>query len=352
MYSRGESSTKKSMLFNSSSRKSSSWPEMISQLLQPVPTYKAGMRVLDLFAGCGGLALGFEAAGFETIGFEMAAQAANTYETNLAGKCFNVCLELGYPYPEADVIIGGPPCQPFSVIGEQRGKRDSRDGFPIFLDAVERVKPAFALIENVKGIMYRNKLYFHSVVKSLEKLGYEVDARVLNAKNFGVPQNRERLFIAASKVGWSWPAITTPVPVTVGEALGDLIEALPAKPKWLNEKHDAYIATYEKKSQCRPRDLDPSKPSRTVTCRNLYAMTGDMLRLKRQDGRRRMLEVLEAARLQSFPDWFAFQGAETRKLEMIGNAVPPLLGLALAEQVKAHLRKEQVSSDMLRLVKA
>jgi site-specific DNA-cytosine methylase len=129
-----------------------------------------------------------------------------------------------------------------------------------------------------------------------------------------------------------------------------LLTDIPAKAKWLNEKHDKYIAVYEKKSQCRPRDLDPNRPSRTVTCRNLYAMTGDMLRIKLGDGRRRMLSVREAARLQSFPDWFEFEGAETRQLEMIGNAVPPLLGLAVARQAKSFLQGSASPYDHLDLV--
>ena len=88
--------------------------------------------VLDLFAGCGGMALGFEACGFKTIGYEMKSQAVKTYRHNLSGECHEVMLQEGMPDEKAEVIIGGPPCQPFSQHGFQRGKRDGRDGFPIF----------------------------------------------------------------------------------------------------------------------------------------------------------------------------------------------------------------------------
>ena len=92
-----------------------------------------------------------------------------------------------------------------------------------------------------------------------------------------------------------------------------------------------------------PRDLYPNKPSRTLTCRNLAAATGDMQRIKLQDGRRKRLTVHEAARLQSFPDWFQFEGNENSKFYQIGNAVPPLLSLQLAECVKKTYHAAQLS---------
>src|SRR5687767_10808812 len=91
--------------------------------------------VLDLFAGCGGLSLGFEAAGYKTIGYEMDSSASDTYNKNLIGDCYAVKLEIDFDYPQADIVIGGPPCQPFSVGGHQKGIEDARDGFPIFIDA-------------------------------------------------------------------------------------------------------------------------------------------------------------------------------------------------------------------------
>ena len=94
------------------------------------------IKVLDLFAGCGGLALGFEAIGFKTYGYEMNSAAARSYEKNLNSVCENIKLSKDFSFPDADIVIGGPPCQPFSVGGYQLGIEDARDGFPIFIEAV------------------------------------------------------------------------------------------------------------------------------------------------------------------------------------------------------------------------
>ena len=98
---------------------------------------------------------------------------------------------------------------------------------------------------------------------------------------------------------------------------------------------DTYVSNYEKASSCiNPRDLYPDRPARTLTCRNLAGATGDMQRVKLKDGRRRRLIHQEAARLQTFPDWFEFEGNETQRYNQIGNAVPPLLAYQLAQSVK------------------
>ena len=306
--------------------------------------------VIDLFAGCGGLALGFEAAGFKTIGYEILEDACATYRYNLHSPCHQVNLtplsivETLYTtsLQKAAVIIGGPPCQPFSVGGHQLGLEDSRDGFPTFISTVKRYRPQLALFENVRGMLFRNKVYFEEIVEALQELDYIVEWRILNAADYGVPQKRERLFCVAHKGGWEWPEKTHfSAPYTAGEALGELAFSVTQNSKFLTPSMDEYVKKYEIASKCvKPRDVHLNTPCRTVTCRNLAGATGDMLRIRLPDGRRRRLTVREAARLQSFPDWFEFQGSENSQFNQIGNAVPPLLAKALARSVNAYLNRE------------
>ncbi|MGK0364997.1 MAG: DNA (cytosine-5)-methyltransferase 1 [Saprospiraceae bacterium] len=314
--------------------------ERINTELKPRIDKKLNKTVVDLFAGCGGLSLGFEAVGFKTIGFEKLEDAAETYRKNLLGDCYTQELNSETVYPNADIVIGGPPCQPFSVGGKQLGLKDSRDGFPIFISAVEQIKPEIFLFENVRGLLYKNKWYLKEVIEHLESLGYVIFTRLLNAKNFGVPQNRERVIVMGARNVIHFPTAFDKK-VTVGEALGELATQIPSDAKFLTPSMDKYVAKYEKASKCvNPRDLYLDRPSRTLTCRNLAGATGDMHRLKLPDGRRRRITTREAARLQSFPDWFEFHGKETKVYNQIGNAVAPYFALSLAKEIKKYFQPD------------
>lgn len=317
------------------------YPQLLARELAIPTAEKPGPVVLDLFAGCGGLALGFEAAGFITIGFEMDENCCATYRKNLGSPCHSFKLRPGIELTDgAQVIVGGPPCQPFSVNGHQNGHKDERDGFPAFLSAIRRYQPRVALFENVRGMLYQNRSYLNDIVQKLEHLGYQVQWKLLNALDYGVPQNRERLFVVAHKGSFDFPKpARRNRPVTAGEALGSMAFSIPQHAKFLTPSMDAYVAKYEKASKCvKPRDLHLDQPSRTVTCRNLNGATGDMLRIRLPDGRRRRLIPREGARLQSFPDWFTFCGNEGSQFNQIGNAVPPLLAKAMALAVASALK--------------
>lgn len=309
--------------------------QSLNKLLKPAVTHR--VTVLDLFAGCGGLALGFEAAGFKTIGYDKNEDCCLSYEHNLESRCHQTELTLETPLPEADIIIGGPPCQPFSVGGEQKGLGDSRDGFPVFIQAVKTIQPALFLIENVRGLLYRNKWYFDEIREALSAADYTVEYRLINASYFGVPQKRQRVFIVGHQGGYQFPRKRKQI-ISAGDALQELATQIPPDARFLTKSMDDYVARYEKASSCKtPRDLHLDQPARTLTCRNLAGATGDMMRIRLPDGRRRRLGVREAARLQSFPDWFTFQGSETSQFNQIGNAVPPLLAYQFAQTVARYL---------------
>lgn len=308
-------------------------------------------EAIDLFAGCGGLSLGFEACGIRTAGYEMEPDYVATYRANLAGDCQCVKLDVNQVYPSVSVVIGGPPCQPFSVGGKQLGLKDSRDGFPVFVDAVEKTNPDIWVFENVRGLLYRNKPYFDEVVTRLKSMNYIVEYRLFNVVNYGVPQNRERLIVVGHRGVFHFPSEANNV-VTAGEALEELAFEVPDDAKFLTASMDRYVGNYERASKCvTPRDLHLDRPARTVTCRNLAGATGDMQRIRLADGRRRRISVREAARLQSFPDGFKFQGTETSQYYQVGNAVPPLFAKQIAESVKSYLKSKIRCSDKAKAIK-
>lgn len=314
-----------------------SYPDFVSESLA-LPSQSVCSAV-DLFAGCGGLSLGFEAAGIGTTGYEMDRNCCESYRENLCGDCIQARLPLVDSLPKADILVGGPPCQPFSVRGRQKGTADKRNGFPAFIAAVEQVQPRLLLFENVRGMLYKNRAYFDSVANSLGRLGYKMSFRLLNAKHYAVPQSRERVICVGAKDGREF-AFPEPEQylVPAGDAVADLAVLPFDESLLLTPNMDRYIAEYERRSQCvSPRDLHLDRPARTLTCRNLAGATSDMHRLKLADGRRRRLAIREAARLQSFPDWFIFCGNAESQYRQIGNAVPPMLSLRLAKAVLRHL---------------
>lgn len=301
---------------------------------------------LDLFAGCGGLSLGFEAAGIKTIGYEMAEDCCATYRNNLRSECHQIMITQETQFPKAQIVIGGPPCQPFSRRGKQKGKDDVRNGFPAFIEAIRTVKPDIWVCENVKGLPEQNAEYFNWLIEEFEGLGYTVDKTVIKMDRFDVPQTRERLVIVGHHGGFQFPE-PKDYKVTAGEALGELATQIPENAAFLTPAMDLYIAKYEAASKCKnPRDLHMDRPARTLTCRNLAGATSDMHRIRLADGRRRRITVREAARLQSFPDWFEFFGSEESQFTQIGNAVPPLFAYELARSIVDYLQGGQKHNEL------
>jgi len=313
----------------------------LSQL--KIPESLESGRIIDLFAGCGGLSLGFESVGFQTIGYEKEKKYVETYNKNLRGECLNEELSTESTFPDAEVVIGGPPCQPWSETGKNLGKKDSRDGFPAFIHCIKQVKPRLFIAENVKGLTFeKNKQYLSYIISQFEGLGYEVESKVIRMVNHSLPQKRERLFIVGHHGGFNFPKENDMI-YTVEDAIGDWAREESSEFKYLTPSEDKYIASYEKKCQLRhPRDLHLDKPSRTLTCRNLSGSTSDMIRISLASGKRRKIRVKEAARIQGFPDWFKFTGSESSCFNQIGQSVPPLFSHQLALSVLEYLQNKNI----------
>ena len=298
------------------------------------------LRVLDLFAGAGGLSLGFEANGFNTVGYELNKDACHSYNANLKGNCYNQKLTVHTKFEHADVIIGGPPCQPFSHAGKNKSTNDDRDGFPLFISAINQVQPKLFLFENVKNLTTKHQNYFNSIINQLSELNYTITWKIINTKNYGIPQNRERLIVVGTHKQQMNHSFNFPVEefnlINVRNAFDELIND--EEYIYLTAKMDEYILKYEQKSKCRnPRDINLDSICRTVTCKNLASATSDMLRIKDSSGRR-MLTIAEAKLLQSFPLSYQLIGSRLSQMKQIGNAVPPLLSYYLAKSIKKFLK--------------
>ncbi|MDE0613142.1 MAG: DNA cytosine methyltransferase [bacterium] len=348
---------------------------------------------IDLFAGAGGLSLGFACAGSATAIFrptfavEHDSAAALTYKVNFDAHVHDGDIELFDPasYPEADVILGGPPCQGFSPLGRDRDEtsRATLNGlWEHYLEAVIRVNPRAFVIENVpqfqRSPQFRELLRLMQSNRQLARYGLSFG--VLNAADYGVPQMRRRGILVAvrdSEVPWPPPPshgsqspAETPH-VTVREAIGDL-PAAPTTDKpttKIDGSQDLHIRRNPTplsltRYRCIPPggnrfDLQRKRPDITPPCwlKKSTGTTDVMGRMwwdrpsptirteffKPEKGRylhpelHRPITHREAARLQSFPDWFVFEGTKVEVARQIGNATPPGLGRALANFVASLL---------------
>jgi len=174
------------------------------------------MKTLELFAGAGGMALGFGSEGFEHAALvEIDEKACNTLRAAFGEKHViqgDLSTMDFSPWKGVDVLTGGPPCQPYSNAGKKAGRKDVRDGFPWFIRAIKETDPRYFLAENVAGFAQKRHVgYREEILKEMKSLGYGVKWELLNCADYGVPQARRRVFI----MGWrldqpepSWPSKT------------------------------------------------------------------------------------------------------------------------------------------------
>ena len=314
---------------------------------------KRKMTCLELCGGAGGQALGLEQAGFEHAGLvEIDKHCCQTLRINRPH--WNVIEQDIRTFDSSefrgvDLVAGGLPCPPFSVAGKQLGKNDERNLFPEAVRIVEQCRPRAVMIENVRGILDAVfEDYRKHVEKQLERLGYKPEWRLFNAVDFGVPQLRPRvLFVAVRRdlyEHFCWPLPGFALAPTVGEVLYDLIAANGWKgSKQWKTRADAIAPTVVGGSRKHGGpDLGPTR------ARKAWASLGvdglgiwdsapgrDFVGMPR-------LTVRMVARLQGFPDEWQFSGGKTAAYRQVGNAFPPPVAKAVAEQIMRCLAARKV----------
>ncbi len=337
------------------------------------------MNVVSFFAGCGGLDLGFEQAGFNVIWaneFEQHCRA--TYIRNHPNTEFVLCdvrkIEPN-SIPDCDGFIGGPPCQSWSVGGKQKGLEDERGQlFLKYIELINAKKPKFFVIENVKGMLDdKFKEVFEDFLHRLNNAGYDVQWSLLDAVNFRIPQNRERVFFVGFRkelnVVFTFPNSICTEPVSLKKAIGDIIEepnfytgqkskdVIEMNPKRPN--HDVIISKFglfyyrgnRRRGWQQPSftinatadfaPLHPSSPKMIYFGHENWNFQKDKLKEYRR------LSVRECARIQTFPDSFIFEYDEIKDAyKMIGNAVPPKLGNEIAKSILYALNHQEVSEPI------
>lgn len=186
------------------------------------------MNAITLFAGAGGSCQGLKDAGLDVVAcFERDDDAVATLKANGLPAIQADLVDYDWaPYAgKIDLVEGGPPCQPFSAAGLGQGEWDARDCIPAYIDAVAAIRPAYFVMENVRGLTFKkHREYLETVVTMFRELGYNVEWRVLNAADFGVPQTRQRLFVVGRLDGgairWPEPTHSKEQWVTMADALG------------------------------------------------------------------------------------------------------------------------------------
>jgi DNA (cytosine-5)-methyltransferase 1 len=360
---------------------------------------KKSYNIIDLFCGCGGFSYGFESAGYNVLlGVDIWKDALITFKENhknakiiekdLSQLTTDKLLEESKIRREdVDVIIGGPPCQGFSLSGF-RDENDPRNQlYKAFVRVVNDIKPKIFVMENVPGLvkLFKGRAR-EEILRNFEEIGYTVTYKILTASEFGVPQNRKRVFfvgIRNNTLEFPNDAFEFPEPthgegqalkmITSKEALNDLPlledelgeEGMP----YLTEPQNDYQREMRKNSSLIYNHIATQHKQQTIDIiamvpdggnyrdlpKDLHSTRKVNIAWTRMNSEKpcftidtghnhhfhykanRVPTVRESARIQSFPDDFIFLGGKTSQLKQVGNAVPPILGEVLANKIKSYL---------------
>ena len=351
-------------------------------------------RILDLFSGAGGFSCGLDMVdGFHTeVAIDFDSKAIETFKRNFPNTeciCGDICNEdikekiiTTAKDRGVNLVIGGPPCQGFSLKGKNLGIKDPRNFlFMEYVNIVKRLEPEIFIIENVKNLINSEKGFFiNQIYEEFEKLGYKLNHGILNAYNFGVPQNRERAIIIGTLLDKdiSLPNEYALKKTTVRDAISDLCYLESGEGENLSEYRYEAKSEYQKLLRNNSRKLNNHKATNhskiALDKLKLIPPEGDKSSMPKElhgkqqfqttwsrlvwdkpsptidtrfdtpsNGRNshpylnRSITPREAARIQSFPDTFIFYGNKCSICKQIGNAVPPLLAKAIGEHIKRVL---------------
>ncbi|WP_396177809.1 DNA cytosine methyltransferase [Flavobacterium sp.] len=340
------------------------------------------MKVVSFFAGAGGLDLGFEKAGFDVVwANEYDKEIWATYEKNHKNTILDRRSIVDIPsseVPDCDGIIGGPPCQSWSEAGSKRGITDKRGQlFYEFMRILADKKPKFFLAENVSGMLLpAHREALANIKQMFTDIGYDLSFQLLNVSDYGVPQDRKRVFFIGYRkdlgLKFVFPKATTlENKITLEKAISDLKNnVLPAKEgnytngtdcKKLNHEYmiGGFSSMFMSRNRVRSWDevsftiqaggrhapLHPQAPKMKFIEQNLREF------VKGQEHLYRRLSVRECARIQTFPDTFSFEySSVVAGYKMIGNAVPVRMGKVLAEKIYADLQNLRINKATPKII--
>lgn len=300
------------------------------------------MRFIDLFAGVGGIRIPFQEFGGTCVfSSEWDKYSQQTYESNFEHKPNGDITKIDEKnIPEFDILLGGFPCQAFSIAGKRLGFEDTRG--TLFFDVARIIKhhqPKAFLLENVKGLLNHQKGQTFDVIKNtLSDLGYKIHYKTLNAKNFGVPQNRERIYIVGFKdnVDFSFPD-----PLDKKTKLGDILDK-EVDPKYTISDR-LWASHQERKRRNKEKGWgfgysifnEESEYTSTISAR--YYKDGSEILVAQKDKNPRKLTPREASRLQGFPENFIIPVSDVQAYKQFGNSVSVPVIRELAREILSSL---------------
>ena len=304
----------------------------------------APYKTIDLFAGIGGTRLGFYQTGKTKVVFssEFDEHAVKTYKANF-GECpyGDITKIESHTIPDHDILVGGFPCQAFSQAGKKLGFEDTRG--TLFFEIARILKdkqPKAFLLENVKNLtLHDHGKTFEVIVNTLKELGYEVTFNLFKAKDFGVPQNRERIYIVGfnkNKVS-NHQDFTMPTPPCVETKVGQILESYVDEKYTISDKlwsgHQRRKAEHQEKGNGFGYTLFTAESPYTNTISARYYKDGSEILIAQDRKNPRKITPREAARLQGFPEEFIIPVSDTQAYKQFGNSVAVPVIHAIAEEI-------------------